>query len=179
MATSTQLAATCNFCPHPVHPGERCPVCKCKGKRGWFRQMLDSIGNAVGEAKFGVLMLLLCSAAFAQLPDAPTPQPTTWEQAHGKPAQFFTFRSKWQDPPLRSNKQVFKSPTFLISQSAMILSMVVACRNPRSGETWGSEAPAVAGVFALDYLGARFFSMPYALGPAAYATVHYSRAATR
>ena len=29
------------------------------------------------------------------------------------------------------------------------------------------------------YLGDRFFAEPYALGPAIWATVHYSRAATK
>ena len=115
--------------------------------------------------------LLLCATCFAQLPDAPTPQP--------KQATFLTFRKSWQDPPLRTNKQVFKSPVFLLSQSAMILSMVVACRNKRSGETWGSEVPAVAGVFGLDYLSDRLFAEYFSVGPAIYAVQHYARAATR
>lgn len=131
------------------------------------------------------------------LPDSPQPQydhteyvgdslPTSCaagcdigNPALHRPANFFTFRKSWQDPPIRSNKQVFKSPVFLLSQSAMVLSMVVACRNKRSGETWGSEVPAVGAVFGLDYLSDRFFSEYFAVGPATYATIHYSRAATR
>lgn len=134
-----------------------------------------------------VLALLLpVMAAGQSLPDAPQPQPEpqhvyarTWENIHGKSANFLTFRSKWQDPPLRSNKQVFKSPLFLLPQAGMVASMVVACRNPRSQEDWHSEVPAVGGVLALDYLSYRFFSGPHSLGPALYAIIHYSRAATK
>jgi hypothetical protein len=131
----------------------------------------------------GLLLVLCFTPAFSQepvWPATPQPQPVkTWEQYKGKPATFFTFRSNWQAPPLRSNRQTFKSPTFLLSQAAMVGSMIVACRNRRSGEAWHSEAPAVAGVFGLDYLMARFFGEPFALGPAVYATVHYSQAAVK
>lgn len=111
------------------------------------------------------------TATFSPKPDAPQPQP--------KPANLFTFRKSWQDPPLRANKQVFKSPVFLLSQSAMILSMVVACRNKHSLETWESEAPAVGALFGMDYLSDRFFSEYFAVGPAIYATIHYMRAARK
>lgn len=136
---------------------------------GWWRSWIS--------------VLILSAASFAQLPDAPStvqpPAPKTWEQAHGKPARFITFRAKFQDPPLRSTKQVFKSPTFLLAQAAMVASMVAACRNPRSGEDWSSEAPAVGAVIAIDYLGFRFFGGPYAVGPASYATWHYAKAAMK
>ena len=123
------------------------------------------------------------STAIAQLPDAPSatqsPKPTTWEAYKGKKANFATFRYKSTDPLLRSNKQVFKSPTFLLAQGAMILAMVAACRNPRSGEDWSSEAPAVGAVLAMDYLSFRVFGGLYATGPASYATWHYAKAAMK
>jgi hypothetical protein len=127
-------------------------------------------------------LFLLSSCAFAQLPEAPQPQHVwarTWENVHGKPASFVTFRGKWKDPALRSNRQTFKSPIFVLGQSAMFASMIVACRNPRSGEAWHSEAPAVGALFGLNYLSERFFSGPHALGPAVYAVVHYSRSAAK
>ena len=134
-------------------------------------------------------VIILCAASVAQnpvaapLPNAPStvqpPKPKTWEEAKGKPARFITFRSKYKDPLLRSNKQVFKSPTFLLAQGAMILAMVAACRNPRSGEDWSSEAPAVGAVLAMDYLSFRVFGGLYATGPASYATWHYAKAAMK
>jgi hypothetical protein len=57
--------------------------------------------------------------------------------------------------------------------------MIVACRSKNSGEDWGSEVPAVAGLFGMDYLQFRFVGGPNAVGPAIYEMIHYSRASTR
>ena len=48
----------CSYCPHPAHPGEKCPngipkACKCKGKPGFWRSVGDGLGNAIGESFFG------------------------------------------------------------------------------------------------------------------------------
>ena len=42
--------------------------------------------------------------------------------------------------------------------------MIVACRTKNSGEHWGSEAPAVAALFGMDYLQFRFVGGPNAIG---------------
>ena len=110
---------------------------------------------------------------------AQVPTPKTWEIKYGRPASFLTFRSKWQDPPLRNNKQTFRAPAFILGQGALVASMVVACRRKNSGEDFHSEAPAVSGLIALDYLMTRFISMPHALGPAVYGIIHYSRSAAK
>jgi uncharacterized protein YfaQ (DUF2300 family) len=54
------ITPTCSFCPHPYHAsGTKCGVpnpvkpCKCKAKQGWFSQLLDGVGEAIGEWKFG------------------------------------------------------------------------------------------------------------------------------
>lgn len=52
MAT-TPTTPMCSFCPHDAHGTEKCEQCRCKGKRSWFKSFIDSIGNAIGEAKFG------------------------------------------------------------------------------------------------------------------------------
>ncbi len=57
--------------------------------------------------------------------------------------------------------------------------MIVACRSKNSGATWGSEVPAVAAMFGMDYLQFRFVRGPNAVGPAIYEIIHYSRASTR
>ena len=66
---------------------------------------------------------------------------------------FFTFRGSWQDPPLRTNQQVAKSKLFWLANGAGWATAIIACRNSRSNETWGSEMPAMAGASALSYLG--------------------------
>lgn len=45
--------SSCPFCPHPEHTGKKCLFCKCKGKPGFLSRFLDSLGNAIGNAKFG------------------------------------------------------------------------------------------------------------------------------
>jgi hypothetical protein len=53
MNTSGKTGGGCQYCPHPAHPGAKCTQCKCKGKAKWWNRVLDGIGNAIGEAKFG------------------------------------------------------------------------------------------------------------------------------
>lgn len=116
----------------------------------------------------------------AQLPDAPQPQPKpgpkTWEEFKSKPAGFFTYRATWQNPPLRSARQILKSPVFLLSQAALWGSMIVACRNRRSGESFHSEAGAVAGITAFSFLYDRYFTEAGVPAIAAYGAQHYLRA---
>lgn len=120
-----------------------------------------------------LLPLLFSTLSFSQdLPSAPEPQP--------KPApKFFTFRKSWQDPPLRTNKQMFKSKTYVLSQIGGAVAMVIACRNKRSGEHFSDEVPALLGTDALAYLGGRYFTQSFAVGPGVYQMVHYSISATK
>lgn len=44
----------CPFCGHEEHPvGEKCALCKCKGKPGFWRGVYNAVGNAIGNLKFG------------------------------------------------------------------------------------------------------------------------------
>jgi hypothetical protein len=43
----------CPYCPHYPHPEKKCLYCKCKAKPGFWRGFLQSLGNAIGSAKFG------------------------------------------------------------------------------------------------------------------------------
>lgn len=149
--------------------------------------------------------LLLGTLAGAQLPDAPQPQSSgclrgtmnaageisyievkcssipAWkpiEPAPPKPAGFWTFRSSWEQPPLRSNRKTFDKKFILLHAGAAI-AMVVACRDRSSQEDWASEVPAVAGVTALDYVASRFFTEAFSVEAPVYAIVHYSRSASR
>jgi len=116
---------------------------------------------------------VFASMAFAQLPEAPQPQPGP------KHITFWTFRKSWQDPPLRTNKQMFRSKTFLLSTIGGAAAMIVACRNKRSGEDFASEVPAVIGIDALAYLGGRYFTQSYAVAPGVYEMIHYSISAAK
>lgn len=142
----------------------------------------------------------------AALPDAPI-QTTTCTENNGKPCSewlhkvigqypplpgsgvtpaerdpasvhFWTYRG-WQEPQLRSNKQVFQSKIFLAAHIGGAIAMVVACRTKNSGEEWKSEAPAVAAMFGLDYLQFRFVGGPNAVAAPVYEMIHYSRASSK
>lgn len=91
---------------------------------------------------------------------------------------FWTYRG-WQEPQLRSNKQVFQSKIFLAAHIGGAIAMVVACRTKNSGEEWKSEAPAVAAMFGLDYLQFRFVGGPNAVAAPVYEMIHYSRASSK
>jgi hypothetical protein len=108
------------------------------------------------------------------LPEGATPQP----ERDPSSVHFWTYRG-WQDPPLRTNKQVFHSKIFLAAHVGGAIAMIVACRTKNSGEDWGSEVPAVTALFGMDYLQFRFVGGPNAVGPAIYEMIHYSRASTR
>jgi hypothetical protein len=111
---------------------------------------------------------------YPPLPESATPQP----DRNPSSVHFWTYRGL-QDPPLRTNKQVFRSKAFLAAHIGGAIAMIVACRTKNSGEDWGSEVPAVAGLFGMDYLQFRFLGGPNAVGPAIYEMIHYSRASAR
>jgi hypothetical protein len=111
---------------------------------------------------------------YPPLPESATPQP----ERNPSSVHFWTYRGS-QDPPLRTNKQVFHSKIFLAAHVGGAVAMIVACRSKNSGEDWGSEVPAVAAMFGMDYLQFRFVGGPNAVGPAIYEMIHYSRASTR
>jgi hypothetical protein len=111
---------------------------------------------------------------YPPLPDSATPQP----ERDPSSVHFWTYRGL-EDPPLRTNKQVFHSKIFLAAHIGGAVAMIVACRSPHSREDWGSEVPAVAALFGMDYLQYRFVGAPNAVAPAIYEMIHYSRASTR
>jgi hypothetical protein len=111
---------------------------------------------------------------YPPLPESATPQP----ERDASTVHLWTYRG-WDEPPLRTNKQVFRSKIFLATHVGGAIAMIVACRSKNSKEDWGSEVPAVAGLFGMDYLQYRFIGAPNAIAPAIYEMIHYSRASTR
>lgn len=142
------------------------------------------------------------------LPNAPsTTQATTCTQNNGKPCpeclhkligqyplsskpplfhpqrdaekvHFWTYRS-WQDPPLRTNREVFRSKLFLLTHAGAAATMIAACRKRNSREDWDSGVPAVVGMFGMDYIQFRFVGGPNAIGAPIYQIIHYARASGR
>lgn len=112
-----------------------------------------------------------------QYPRSPTAEEFQ-PQRDPSSVHFWTYRGL-EDPPLRTNKQVFRSKLFLAAHIGGAIAMIVACRNKNSKEDWGSEVPAVAGMFGLDYLQFRFVGGPNAIGPPIYEMIHYSLASAR
>jgi hypothetical protein len=92
--------------------------------------------------------------------------------------RFWTYRDP-QDPPLRNNKEVFRSKLFVAAHFGGAVAMIMACRARNSGESWGSDVSAVAAVFGMDYLQFRFIGGPNAIGPAVYEMIHFGRASRR
>lgn len=101
------------------------------------------------------------------------------KEAKPKPVGFFAFRKSWQDPPLRTNRQFFHSKLIWIADGIAFTSTIVACSRRNSQESWGSEIPAIVGIAGLGYVGDRFFTRSFAIGPMIYATAHYIHSATK
>jgi hypothetical protein len=108
----------------------------------------------------------------------PVPEPSTRMARVASTVHFWTYRS-WDEPPLRTNKEVFRSKLFVATHVGGAIAMIVACRNKRSREEWHSEAPAIGAMVGMDYLQFRFVGGPNAIGPPIYEMIHYGIAATR
>lgn len=126
-------------------------------------------------AKVLLLVLLYSTMAAAQaLPDAPQ------RVEPAKSAGFWTFRQSWQDPPLRTNRQVLTSKTFLALHAALAIAIVVDIRHTHGArENWGSEAPVIPALAGMDYLMDRFFTRSFSVEAPIYGIVHYARDALR
>lgn len=148
--------------------------------------------------KFLTIFLLSCAAfaqvhtcngaSFCELPDSPKPQAKTWEELTGHPAHVYTFRMvkrdghyiyDWDLPALRSNKQVLKSPYFMLSAAAMWGSATYACSHKYTGEEWHSEAPMLAGQTFIGYLADRYIDELYTVGLAGIVAGHYIHASAK
>jgi hypothetical protein len=91
---------------------------------------------------------------------------------------FWTYRAA-DEPPLRTNKQVFCSKVFVATHVGGAIAMIMASRTRGSGYGWRSQAPAVGAIFGLDYLQFCYIGGPNAIGPPIYEMVHYGLASTR
>lgn len=101
----------------------------------------------------------------------------TWKEYAGKEAGFWTFRSNWRSPALRSNRKVFDKK-FVAMHAGLWLTAVLACRNyKRTGEEWQSEMPGMAAETGMDFIWSKWFIEAGGVLPAdIYGMVHYSRA---
>ena len=122
-----------------------------------------------------VLTLLVAASCFAQLPDAPQPQPGFLPYCQVYPASdlcprahFLTFRKSWQEPALRPSKKCW-----LIWAGAHGAAWAALALADRRKEAWHSEAPALAAVTGMDFLAFKFISPAMGTFPAAIPIVHY------
>lgn len=93
---------------------------------------------------------------------------------------FWTLRKSWQDPPLRTSKEVLHSKTFLILNTLYAVSVVTDVEYTHGrAETRISEYPAMVGVIGLDYVMDRFFTRAYSVEGPIYGIQHYVRDAFR
>ena len=117
-------------------------------------------------------VLVLVSAAFCQLPDAPTPQP--------KQAGFWTFR-KFDGPPLRNP---LKTKTFWIAEAgvwgtAIADAKLNNCKGnaPCGGEMYVDALVPAAVVTLEHWFCDRYMSRPLGLGPVGYLIFRHARGA--
>ena len=108
----------------------------------------------------------------------PSPESEIQTEQDPVSVHFWTYRG-WQDPPLRTNKQVFHSKVFLAAHIGGAIAMIAACRTKNSGESCGSEVPGAAAMFGMDYLQFRFVGGPNAIAAPIYEMIHDGRASTR
>ena len=135
--------------------------------------------------KILILSLLLSTFAVAQslstspFPDAPStvdapvklgPQPVFIVKGSVTRTGFFTFRKSWSEPTLKPDKKSWA--LFIGAQAAMWTSLAIANRNK---EAWHSEAPALAGVTALDFAMFKLISPSFSVEAPVYAAIHYIR----
>jgi hypothetical protein len=108
----------------------------------------------------------------------PPPESEIQTERDPSSVHFWTYRG-WQDPPLRTNKQVLHSKVFLAAHIGGAIAMIVACRTKNSAVSCGSEVPGAAAMFGMDYLQFRFVGGPNAIAAPIYEMIHYGRASAR
>lgn len=111
---------------------------------------------------------------YPPLPESQTNQPLRDPAS----VHFWTYRCL-DEPPLRTNKQVFRSKLFVATHAGGAIAMAMACHTKNSGLDCGSQAAAVSAIFGLDYLQFRYVGGPNAIGPPIYEMVHYGLASTK
>lgn len=121
-----------------------------------------------------VLFLLTSVLSHGQsLPDAPS---AVRDKPTSQPAGFWTFRKSPNAPPLRTNRQVFKSKTFLILNGCYVASVITDVEYTHGrAETRVSEYPAMLAIIGLDYVMDRFFTRAYSIEGPIYGIQHYVR----
>jgi hypothetical protein len=148
-----------------------------------FKNMIKNI--VIAALVVFCVVVFFNTARCQDLPDAPQPQPQPQQQHpstwHVIPdpvpsTHWYTYRTNWKTPPNYTNKQLLKSKLFWVMHGAMWTSMIVACRNPKSGEECGTESGAMAGVTVMDFLAVKYMSPAYNFGVPTYAVQHYIRA---
>lgn len=117
-------------------------------------------------------LLLLAAPLVAQstVPETPQPQP---KPATARP-KYLAFGN--QKKALRTNKQVFTDPTFLIPVGGCATSMITDVLVTNGArEHFHSEAPVVGFIAGLSYLTHRYLWAPFASGMGGYCIQHYAR----
>lgn len=124
-------------------------------------------------SRLAIVMLGLLAPLCAQQTSSNLPLPTLQEShRYG----YFGVRGP-DDPQLASNKDVFKSRTFLIAHGIYLTSEIVDSRFHR--EPLHTELPAALSLTALDYVAYRFIWKPLALAGPIVGTEHYLQDAFR
>lgn len=126
-----------------------------------------------------IAVLVFCIGCMGQsLPDAPQPQPGYLPYCQVYPSSsvcphkdgFFSFRT-WQEPMLKPNKK-----SWVLFAAANAAPWIALATSNHQKEAWHSEAPALAGINALDFLAFKTMSPSFSVGGGIYSFIHYLRA---
>lgn len=99
-------------------------------------------------------------------PDIPLPNRT-------EAANFFTFRT-FNQPVLRTNRQVFHSKTFILLNAGYAASVIADVKYTHGvRETARSEYPVIPAIIGLDYCMDRFMSRSFSVEAPVYGMIHY------
>lgn len=144
---------------------------------------IESIFGAKGIQimRYIIVILLLTGLGLAQvLPDAPSAvrDKNEWHVLTPQPTRvgFWTFRNGPNYPSLRSNREVFRSKTFLILNGLYAASVVTDVEYTHGKrEARASEYPVIPAIIGLDYVMDRFFTRAFSVEAPIYGIQHYVR----
>jgi hypothetical protein len=110
-----------------------------------------------------VTTLVVCFLAFATMGHCQE----TWRvlpDPGPRKVQFWTAR-RWQDPPLRKNRETLRSPWYIVPHVLAIgASVANVTRARRAGAGWGDAAAGVIPLSALGFVMDRYVWRPFSVG---------------
>jgi hypothetical protein len=152
-----------------------------------LRVRISDEGKAMTWGKLDDLALyltfLLCFLAVAvDTRCQEQPKQTGWKvvvEPAPRQVQFWTVR-KWQEPPLRANKQTLRSPWFIVPHVLAVgASVANVTRARKAGAGYAGALGPLAVVGGLDFVADRYITRIISVGVAGYVIALRTRGAVK